>query len=67
MKKKRLCYPDFLVEFKDGRKFVVELKAWYGPQAKAKFRAASKWCAKNNYEWAVIFEKPIQPLTEYLQ
>jgi hypothetical protein len=60
-------FPDFLVRLKDGTKWIVEVKGEHGEKDKAKFKAAVKYCKQHNYEWTVIFEKPMQPLTEYLQ
>lgn len=60
-------YPDFYIKLSDGRKCIVELKALVTPKDKAKFRYAEKWCKENDYEWAVIYEKPFGKITTLLQ
>jgi len=62
-------FPDFLLELQDGSKFVVEVKgqAVDRRQTMAKFKAACEWCEKRGYEFVVIREKPIAPITDYLQ
>jgi hypothetical protein len=61
-------YPDFLVEFTNGDKYIFELK---GPQDKdwpQKEPAARKYCDMHKYEYVVIYENPIgKSLTKYIQ
>ena len=63
----RTYFPDVLVVLKSGEKWLVEIKGEKRPETKAKFKAAYEYCEGHRYGWAVITEKPIQPLTEYLQ
>lgn len=66
--KHRSYYPDFCIEYIDKgcqvRKKIVEVKP--SSQAKwninvAKWRAATKWCKENGYEFQVLTEKEIKP------
>lgn len=58
-KKIRKYYPDFQVEYKDGRKQVIEIK----PSRKLsqativkKIKAAVEWCAKHQVDYKIITE-----------
>ncbi|HEY1645417.1 MAG TPA: TnsA endonuclease N-terminal domain-containing protein [Candidatus Saccharimonadales bacterium] len=66
---KHSFFPDYLVEYKDGRKFLVEVKSKCEPRRKVmtKFKVAYDYCTKYGYEWITIREKPILSLGEYLQ
>jgi len=65
--KKHRYYPDFLLEFHDGRKFLVEIKGRTDEKTPFKHMAALRYCEEHDYEWAVIQEKPVEPLSGYLQ
>jgi hypothetical protein len=61
----RVYLPDFLVEFTDGRRLVVEIK----PSAKVdrptnvkKFAAVRAWCPVNGAEFVVITEHELKAL-----
>ena len=58
-KKVRKYYPDFQIEYKDGKKVVVEIK----PSRKLgqltvikKIRAAKEWCTTHNMTYKVLTE-----------
>jgi hypothetical protein len=62
---KRNYIPDFLVEYADGHKELVEIKPsnkLKDPQIKAKFRAAKIYCKKNNLKFVVISRKELRRL-----
>jgi hypothetical protein len=65
--KDRNYYPDFLVELKTGEKFVVEIKGRERKVDLAKFRAAERYCRNHGMEFAIIREKPMEPLSRYIQ
>jgi len=58
-KKVRKYYPDFQVEYKDGRKFVIEIK----PSRRLvqvnvikKIRAAKEWCTEHDVVYKILTE-----------
>jgi len=50
--------PDFLVEYKNGNKELIEIhpKGLIGEKEKSKYTAAQEWCIKNNVNWRLITE-----------
>lgn len=68
--KRRTYFPDFLVTLKDGRVFLVEVKGRRDidtGKEKAKIKAGKLYCQSKGIEFVLLAEKPIRPLTEYLQ
>jgi hypothetical protein len=65
--KDRTYYPDFLLELKTGEKFVVEIKGKERPRDLAKYMAAERYCRNHGMEFAIIREKPMEPLSRYIQ
>jgi len=65
--KKHSFFPDFLLELKNGEKWLVEIKGEFKESTRQKYKAANRYCEKYGYNWGVVTEKPIKPLTEYLQ
>ena len=58
-KKVRKYYPDFQVEYKDGRKFVIEIKPSRKLQQSTvikKIRAAKEWCTLNDFDYKILTE-----------
>ncbi len=66
-REKHTYFPDVLITLKSKEKWLVEIKGENRPETKAKYKAAFKYCEEHGYSWAIINEKPIQPITEYLQ
>lgn len=60
-------FPDFLVTLKNKSTWVVEVKGRSVTRDKAKYKAAYKYCQDHGHEWVIVKEKPLQPITEYLQ
>jgi hypothetical protein len=65
--KEHIYYPDFKVVLTDDTIWIIEIKGYNTPETKYKYKAAIKYCKKHGYEWAVINEKPIKSLTDYIQ
>lgn len=65
--KERTYYPDFLLELKTGEKFVVEIKGKERKRDLAKYMAAERYCRNHGMEFAIIREKPMEPLSRYIQ
>lgn len=64
-KKVRKYYPDFQIEYKDGRKVIVEIK----PSRKLqhitvikKVRAAKEWCTVHNFVYKILTEIELKDL-----
>jgi hypothetical protein len=58
-KKIRKYYPDFQVEYKDGRKVVVEIKPSRKLQQATvikKIRAAKEWCTEHDMVYKILTE-----------
>lgn len=57
--KKHRYYPDFLVEYKDGNKKLIETKGRVYDEniLLEKNKAADKWCKKNNMTYEIIFQR----------
>jgi len=59
---KHRYFADFLVKFKDGRKFLIEIKPQNqtnDPINLAKWEAAEKFCEKHNLTFSVLTEKEL--------
>ena len=55
-------YPDFMVNTRDGRIILVEIKPHYQRKYKvnqAKWKAAEAYCAQHGYEFVVLTEKEL--------
>jgi len=55
-------YPDFMVNTRDGRIILVEIKPYYQKSFKvnkAKWAAAEDYCKKHGYEFKVMTEKEL--------
>ena len=55
-------YPDFVVNTRDGRIIMVEIKPYYQKKYKvnrAKWAAAEEYCKKYGYEFRVLTEKEL--------
>lgn len=64
-KKIRKYYPDFQIEYKDGRKVVVEIKPSRKLQQATvikKIRAAKEWCTLNDHDYKILTEIELRDL-----
>lgn len=64
-KKIRRYYPDFLVNYRDGRSEVVEIKPKYKTNqaiVKKKADAANNWCNSNGMIYKIITEADLKEL-----
>ena len=55
-------YPDFIVNTRDGRVIIVEIKPYYQKKYKvnrAKWAAAEEYCEQHGYEFKVLTEKEL--------
>lgn len=52
--KTRRYYPDFIVEWVSGIRWLVEIKGVVKYEDLAKFKAATQWCQKNGYIYKLI-------------
>jgi hypothetical protein len=62
---KEIIYQDFLVGYRNGRKELIEIKPQFKlkeDKNKAKFKAATKYCKKNNIEFTVITQKDLHKM-----
>lgn len=60
-------FPDFVVRLKDGRRLLVELKGEERAQDLEKYKAGQNYADMYGMEYMVVREKPMEPLSRYIQ
>ena len=58
--KNRNHIPDFYVEYKDGQKYIEEMKGSIDENTILKIKATKDWCEKNNFQYKILGEKEIK-------